>query len=798
MDASKLKIRDDLILSRQEHRGTTYFVVKDPLTRRFFRFKEPEHFLIRLLDGEHSPEEIREKFEQEYGDDQLPDNALRSFVDQLGRLGLLEGEEQAGKAPARKSPLYLRFKLINPDRLLTWLEPLTRPFFTRPFLWFSVGLIGVGVGLTMVNSWEIALELPRLLRVSSLLLIWLTILGVTWVHEFAHGLTCKRYGGEVPEMGFMLLFFMPAFYCNVSDTWLFPEKRKKLAVTFAGAYSEMVLWAAAAVVWRLTDASTAPHYLALVVMATSGAHIFFNFNPLIKLDGYYLLSDYLEVPNLRAKALGYLKALASGNFQVRKGLSRRERRIYLIYGALAGTYSFLILLFIAIWAGGFLIGRFQGLGLVLFLALLTMLFWSSLTRLTRREPKLAPEGTEARRGPRRLITVGLPMAAIGIVLFFMPWELKISSPFQVAPRENADVRAEVEGILQEVYVKEGDRVEEGDPLALLSAREYVDEIEKAKKRMAETEARLRLLRSGPRPEEVKVTRQEVDTAQTDYFSRKREFEEGEHMRTRRLKKARVSLAKAATRRRFANELYSLQEKLFKEGLVSKKDSLEAQETLQLREKEMEEAQEDIELIASDQLMTLRTALALAQKRLKEADRRLELLLAGSRKEEIEVVEAELARLRVELAHYETKKSLTRIVSPSGGVVTTPKLKEKVGELVKKGDLILEVHDFSSVIAEIEVPEKEIADIAVGQPVVLKARSYPGRTFYGRVTDIAPIATEGEIQKVVTVRSEIANPDLLLRPGMSGNAKIVAGERRLGEILTRRIARTVRVELWSWY
>ena len=650
----------------------------------------------------------------------------------------------------------------------------------------------------MVNSREIALELPRLLRASSLLLIWLTVLGVTWAHEFAHGLTCKRYGGEVPEMGFMLLFFMPAFYCNVSDAWLFPEKRKKLAVTFAGAYSEMVIWAAAAVVWRLTDISTAPHYLALVVMATLGVHIFFNFNPLIKLDGYYLLSDYLEVPNLRAKALGYLKALASGNFQIRKDLSRRERRIYLIYGALAGTYSFLILLFIAIWAGGFLIGRFQGLGLVLFLALLAMLFWSSLTRLTRREPQPALEGTEARRGPRRLITVGLPMAAIGIVLFFMPWELKISSPFQVAPRENADVRAEVEGILQEVYVKEGDRVEEGDPLVLLSAREYVDEIEKAKKRMAETEARLRLLRSGPRPEEVKVARQEVDTAQTDYFSRMRELEESEQMRTRRLKKARLSLAKATTRRRFANELYSFQEKLLKEGLASKKDYLEAQETLQLREKEIEEAQEEIKLIESDQLMTLRTVLALAQKRLKGADRRLELLLAGSRKEEIEVVEAELARLRVELAHYETKKSLTRIVSPSGGVVTTPKLKEKVGELVKKGDLILEVHDFSSVIAEIEVPEKEVADIAIGQPVVLKARSYPRRTFYGRVTDIAPIATEGEIQKVVIVRSEIANPDLLLRPGMSGNAKIVAGERRLGEILTRRIARTVRVELWSWY
>jgi Cu(I)/Ag(I) efflux system membrane fusion protein len=97
-----------------------------------------------------------------------------------------------------------------------------------------------------------------------------------------------------------------------------------------------------------------------------------------------------------------------------------------------------------------------------------------------------------------------------------------------------------------------------------------------------------------------------------------------------------------------------------------------------------------------------------------------------------------------------------------------------------------------------VPENEIGDVRVGQPVVLKARSFPGRTFQGRVTAISPVATENPLEKVVTVRSEIENPDLLLRPGMSGNAKIIAGDRRIGELLTRRIVRLVRVEFWSLY
>src|SRR5207247_10940684 len=141
-----------------------------------------------------------------------------------------------------------------------------------------------------------------------LVLAYATMLLVIVAHEFAHGLTCKFYGGSVREIGFLLLFFQPAFYCNVSDAWLFPEKYKRLWVTFAGAYFEIFLWAMATLVWRVTDTHTIVNYLALVVMATSAIKTLFNLNPLIKLDGYYLLSDWLEVPNLRAKAFRYVRA----------------------------------------------------------------------------------------------------------------------------------------------------------------------------------------------------------------------------------------------------------------------------------------------------------------------------------------------------------------------------------------------------------------------------------------------------------------------------------------------------------
>ena len=124
----------------------------------------------------------------------------------------------------------------------------------------------------------------------------------TTCHEFAHGLTCKHYGGDVHEVGLLVMFFTPCFYCNVSDAWLIPEKRKRLWITAAGGYCDLCLWALAVFAWRLSDPQGLVNYLAWVVVTVCAARVLFNFNPLLKLDGYYLLSDWLELPNLRQRS----------------------------------------------------------------------------------------------------------------------------------------------------------------------------------------------------------------------------------------------------------------------------------------------------------------------------------------------------------------------------------------------------------------------------------------------------------------------------------------------------------------
>ncbi|MCZ6825243.1 MAG: efflux RND transporter periplasmic adaptor subunit, partial [Gemmatimonadetes bacterium] len=185
----------------------------------------------------------------------------------------------------------------------------------------------------------------------------------------------------------------------------------------------------------------------------------------------------------------------------------------------------------------------------------------------------------------------------------------------------------------------------------------------------------------------------------------------------------------------------------------------------------------------------------------EAEGNLRVLLAGSRPEEIEAVEAEVARLEAHHRHLEEQLRRLRVVSPISGTVTTPRPQEKVGQYAKKGDLIIEVYEFETVIAEIAISEKDISDVRVGQKVVLKARAFPRRTFEGTVTSIAPTVTLPDpvrAERTITVTTELDNPLLLLKPQMTGNARIYAGKRRIVELVTRRLSRYLRVEFWSWW
>jgi len=734
MTAGTPKLRDDLVISRQDTKEGIGFVVKDPATGRFFRLKEVEHFIAVQLNGSTHLEAARQSVEKKFGVT-FTGETLEHFVQTLGRLGLLE-KDGANSEAARENPrtvrgslLYLRFKAFDPDRLLNRLVKKARFLFTPHFLVLSAAVILVGIGITVINWGEIGQDIRRLYHFRALFFAWLTIFLVIVAHEFAHGLTCKHFGGEVHEIGFMLLYLQPAFYCNVSEAWLFPENSKRLWVTFAGAYFEIFIWALATMTWRLTEPDTWVSFLALVVMAT------------------WLLG------------------------------------------------------FVVLNLGGFLVGRYQAIGFILFMLFLLTLFRRRLSKIVGTLPSVFstvhPSLASMPRSTKLLILFATALP----ILFFGRMELKVSGEFKVLPIHNSDVRAEVEGIIDEVYVDEGDVVNKGVMIARLSDRDPQADLRKITAEIDEKRAKLKMLKAGTRLEEIELARREAGTAKTRVEEASKYYQEAKDMQVERLSKAKAATEKAKERLKYANQRFAMFNTLFTKQMISLKEFEEAEENAAVRLKELEETEAELKLVLADDLGEPRRALKIAAKEIEEKDAKLKLVLAGSRPEEIEATEAEIARLEAQRRYTTDQLQLLRVVSPISGLITTPKLKEKVGQNVKKGDLIAQVHELKTIRAEIAVSENEMGDVQVGQEVILKARAYPYKSFYGKISSLATTAIKGDNgqpTRTVLVTTEIDNDSFLLKPEMSGNAKIYCGRRSIIDLVTRRFVHYIRVEFWSWW
>jgi multidrug resistance efflux pump len=250
--------------------------------------------------------------------------------------------------------------------------------------------------------------------------------------------------------------------------------------------------------------------------------------------------------------------------------------------------------------------------------------------------------------------------------------------------------------------------------------------------------------------------------------------------------ARVAVERAKDRLEFARSRMARNQLTFQQQLISKQDFDSTKEETALAESDYAEARSE-----------------------------LNVLLRGTRSEEIEATRAEIARLEAEKGFLEGQLQRTEVRSPAAGIIATParQLKEMKGQAVQKGALIAKVYDMKKLTVEIEIPEKEIADIKVGQKVAFRAQAYPDRTFAGVVTSIAttvqsavqsaesnmPFAgASSSARRTVLVKTEINNDSLLVKPGMTGQAKIFCGPRRIIEIMSRRLIRTVKVEFWSWW
>jgi multidrug resistance efflux pump len=786
MDA---KLRSDLEIRPEQNSGV---IVKDPITRRFYRFTPVQASVIELLDGHNEPAAIAAEASRKH-ETTVTEEQVKEFAGKLRALWLLDhpycwaklGAMAKNRRTAIRSLLSIKIHAFNPDRIITKLERKLRFCFDSSFSAIVWSAAIVATIISILNAESLFMSMGTLFSLYSIPLIVIVIFALMTIHEFAHGLALKHYGGKVEEMGFLVLYFIPAFYCNVSDAWML-KKSERIRVTLAGAYVQVFLWALATMAWRFLATDTLASRICLITIAFTAIQTIFNFNPLIRLDGYYLLSDLLEVPNLRPKAITYVRdrvislltGISSGGD---KGLSRREKRLFLYYGTASSFFTVLIVWVMFQRLGGWLVREFQTWGVVL----ISVLFFMAVPAANKENAIALGKMTRTVVSRFRKNPVALTILILVLIAGFLPWQLKISGDFTMLASNRASVTPEVSGNLKKIYVEQGTQVHTGDVLAEIENLEISNNYEDVKGELETQKASLDLLKAGTRPEEIERAKKVIETKNAELYNLARIDEERAVLRETIAKKE-AELANA----RSTNERT---QSLFKSGLIARTDVERDQTAYEVQQKELSEAKGQVNIL-EEQTDRNRD---IKRKELAQAQSELDILLAGARKESIRATESQVKKLEEKLRILTQQTELLKIRSPIDGTVATSYLHNRIGDFLDKGNIFCEIVSNGKMVIEMPVPENEIGDVKLGYPITMKVRGYPKRWYEARVRSIAPVADMNGSERIVTVQGDLPDPDGSLKAGMTGAGKILCGKRMIFEIASRRAIRWIRTEFWEY-
>jgi multidrug resistance efflux pump len=756
-------------------------VIQDSSRNKFYRFSGASAQVLKMLDGCLPPDEISATLAR-HSNVKISPETVQAFLERLRTAGLLEGSERPAEAPRRHRDdiLNVRLKAIDPRRVFDWLLPRTAFLFSSRFICVSLVLMLAALYVFITRSGEIHGSLAGFLTPSRLLETLLVALLVGAIHEFAHGLASEHFGARVHEMGFLLMFFQPCLYCDVSGSWILP-KRQRLLVMLAGNWSTFLIWALATLAWRILAAEAVLSDLCVSAMLVCGFSMFANFNPLIRLDGYYMLSDILNVPNLRPRAFRYLCSRIEGRAV---DVASRERLTYTVYGAGAMIFSLSLIGSVLWFAGGYLLSHLHLAGMGILTALVAV-------------PAVAQKKTDALvvvasatralwkrfRGFVRLLSVAAALIALGLT----PWELKVSGPFSILAERELTVAPQVDGQITAIHVEDGSRVRRGQPIAVLANPDVVRNAAKTRAELDAGRARLAVLRSGSRPEDVERLRVEV--------SRKRlELAQARDPETER-NRLQTVIARHATEVAHAQQNLSRATQLFDAGLTPKMELERVEHSLAVEQKLLEEARGALSVSLEAKFREAE----LRGKELLEAQSRLDLAIVGPRREEVEAAEADVRRLGAESGFLEDELRRATVLSPADGVVATPYLQNRLGQFIRRGETLCKiVTSAAETTIEMSIPEREAGDLALGFPVAVKLNSYLSRpTLAGRLAFIAPEISTTSGSNFVRVECRIQDHAGLLKPGMAGVAKIYCGRRNVFQLATRRAMSWVRTEFWTW-
>lgn len=676
------KLDPRVIAKEHIEKGQAVVLTKMPGSEFVFRFTPVQWTLVQMFDGEHTHEEIAERFTSKTGTPVSTDEVreLSSFLQSDTKLLYktpmeqnitLQEELRASRGKKRKrfavkdlSDITLK-TWDDADRYVTWLYPKVRFLFTPWFVWASIGMFIVMGWMwadRFAEVWADSFAFYNFTQKSGTDLIefWFLFGAMAAIHETAHGLVGKHFGASIEKMGFSLLYFAPSFFCDSTQVWVVAGKWARIATAIAGIWLDLVVCVFATAVWWATPTGMPVHDFAYKVMMVTGVGVsLLNLNPLIKLDGYLIFSELVAEPSLKETATAYLSALSRKHIfglpVEAPYVPRRKRPLYVAYGILSGLYSYSLLSFLMIVTYHILRSFTPEWAFLPALAIGFWVFKSRVKLLVAFMKTLYLDKKERVRSwltPLRLAI--LSSAALGFSLLPI-WPDLVDGPFVLQAGQVAVLRAAVPGTVTRVSVEEGAGVATGTPLLQLSNASIESESASAESELQQATARSN----------------QAALVYADFAAAEQE----------------------------------------------------------------------------------------RQHRVRNRD------LANERN----------ARLSV--------------LSPISGVVVTPHTTDLLGRTVAEGDLLLEVNDLSQVRADLYIPEFEMHDVRLGQPVRLLVHGRV-RPLSGVLSSIAPAYSTAEaliprdqLQGINPPRYYVgtvllANGGGQLSAGMTGAGKVVVAHRSL--------------------
>jgi len=522
------RIRPHAQIHRHHYRGQRWYVLQDHATGAFHRFQPSAHFVIGLMNGERTVDEIWQASLERLRDDAPTQDELIQLMAQLHSADILlcdvppdaielleryHRKQSARRTQRWSSPLALRFPLVDPDRFLNRVVPFVRPVYG----WLGAAVwsaVVVTAFILAITHWSELTEnvSDRVLTPSNLVLLALLYPMIKLLHELGHALSTKVWGGEVHEMGIMLLVLMPIPYVDASAASAFRSRRRRVIVGAGGIIVELFLAGLAMFAWLNLQPGLLRAAAYNVMLIGGVSTLLINGNPLLRFDGYYILSDLLEIPNLAQRSQNHLSYLVDRYLfgledAESQATARGEGFWFTAYGIAGAIYR--LFLFTAIIL--FIAGRFFFIGILLALwasfGLIVMPIYKAVNYVFA-SPKLS----ESRA--RAVLTAAGLLLAFLIIFFVVPMPSSTRAEGVIWIAEDSLVRAGTNGFIDEVLAQPGTRVREGQALITSHDPQLETRVQIIRLRVAELRAREEALRVSDQVE-ADIARQQMAAAQAE-------------------------------------------------------------------------------------------------------------------------------------------------------------------------------------------------------------------------------------------------------------------------------------------